>query len=124
MAGMIAPIAEVTPHGYVYILHFRTPVAGGRKQSRHYVGFSIQWHWRINQHRCGHGAALTRELYRRGLAFDVAVVVDRIICGQLAVTGVDMERLIKASHQYRRYCPLCGSARLIDYREGHHDARA
>lgn len=121
---MIAPIGEATPHGFVYLLHFPTPVAGGRKASAHYVGFSMQWHWRMAQHRAGRGSALTRELLRRGLGFRVAVVCNRIQCGGLEVTGPDMERLIKASHNHRRYCPLCGSTRLADYREGTHHGTA
>lgn len=94
--------------GYVYVLHFRTPLVGGAHQSRHYVGWARNWVWRVQSHRKGTSRARIMEvMFERGYQFDVAVVV----------RGTpDMERRIKRSHQHSRYCPLCGSSRLVDYR--------
>lgn len=94
--------------GYVYILHVRGGLATGRKRSVHYVGWSRHWQWRVGQHRLGRAdCAFTNECFKRGLYLDVAVVVR----GSRA-----LERRVKRSHQYRRFCPWCGGC-LVDYRE-------
>lgn len=95
--------------GYVYILHFRTPLVGGNHQSRHYVGWSSNWIRRVQQHRSGTSRARIMEvLWERGFRFDVAVVVKG---------DKRLERSIKRAHQHSRFCPLCGSKRLVDYRD-------
>lgn len=96
--------------GYVYILHFREALVGGKKSSRHYVGWSANWIYRVQQHRKGTSHARIMEVcFERGIDFDVAIVVRG---------DKRMERAIKRSHAHARYCPLCGSHRLVDYRDG------
>lgn len=95
--------------GYVYLLHFRTPLCGGSHQSRHYVGWARNWTYRIQQHRKGTSRARIMEvMFERGYTFDVALVLRG---------SPNLERRIKRAHQHARYCPLCGSHRLKDYRD-------
>ncbi len=97
------------PEGYVYVLHFREALAGGKKASRHYVGWSRNWIYRVQSHRQGTSRARIMEvLHERGITFEVALVVK----GSPAV-----ERRIKASHHHARYCPICGGHKLADYRD-------
>jgi hypothetical protein len=94
--------------GYVYLLHFNTALVGGGHQSRHYVGWARNWVYRVQAHRRGTSHARIMEvLWERGYTFEVAVVVK----GSQA-----LERQIKRAHHHSRYCPLCGSTRLTDYR--------
>ena len=52
----------------------------------------------------------------RCIDFSVAAVCTHITCGGRTYTGKAAERQIKRSHQYTRYCPLCGGRGAIDYR--------
>jgi len=117
--AMIAHRGEAKKAGYLYVIHFINALATGRKYSQHYVGYAHRdWPRRIQQHRNGLGARIMREVQDRGLHWRVAVVVDVIAVGELEITGREMEAYIKRQHNHRRYCPLCGSTRLTDYREG------
>lgn len=102
--------------GYVYILHFHTPLASGRKQSAHYVGYTRRWYWRMLEHRAGRGARIMAVLADRGIGFDIAAVCTEVTCGGKTYTGHAAERQIKRSHNYRRYCPQCGGRGAVDYR--------
>lgn len=103
-------------NGYVYILHFRTPLAGGRKQSQHYVGWSRHWAYRIGQHRDGKGARIMAVCADRGITFQIAAVVASLEHDGRTYTGTALERYIKRQHHHARYCPLCGGRGAIDYR--------
>ena len=102
--------------GYVYILHFHTPLATGRKSSQHYVGWSRRWAWRIGLHRAGAGARIMAVCADRGIGFDVATVAQQVVCRGRTYTGTNAERQIKRSHHIARYCPLCGGRGALDYR--------
>jgi hypothetical protein len=94
--------------GYVYILHFRSALVGGRKSSRHYIGWARNWIWRVQQHRRGTSRARIMEVvFERGIAFDVALVMKG---------GPALERQLKRAHHHARYCPLCGARQFADYR--------
>jgi hypothetical protein len=47
-------------------------------------------------------------LFERGIGFDIAVVIK---------AGPDVEKKLKRGHHHARYCPLCGSIKLRDYRD-------
>jgi hypothetical protein len=95
--------------GYVYILHFREALTGGKKHSRHYIGWSRNWIRRTQSHRQGTSHARIMEvLFERGIGFDIAVVIK---------AGPDVEKKLKRGHHHARYCPLCGSIKLRDYRD-------
>lgn len=102
--------------GYVYILHFRTPLATGRKSSQHYVGWSRHWAYRIAKHRAGAGARIMEVCADRGITFEVAAVVSSINAVGRCYRGRDLERYIKRQHHHARYCPLCGGTGAVDYR--------
>lgn len=104
------------PAGYVYILHFRTPLASGKKQSSHYVGWSRHWQWRIRQHREGRGARIVEVAIARGIVIEVATVATVVSINGVQYHGRAAERAIKRQHHAARYCPLCGGHRAVDYR--------
>lgn len=103
--------------GYVYILHFRTALAGGKKYSRHYVGWTRHPYWRLREHRAGRGARILAVCADRGIAWDVATIADHIECGGRIYCGRAAERQIKRCHHIARYCPLCGGRGAPDYRQ-------
>ena len=102
--------------GYVYILHFHTPLASGKKASAHYVGYTRRWYWRLQEHRAGRGARILAVCADRGIGWDVATIAAQVTCGGQTYTGRAAERQIKRSHHYTRYCPLCGGRGATDYR--------
>jgi len=114
---MVAECGHAAPSGYLYLLHFRSALATGRKASRHYVGYSQRWVWRIWQHRAGRGARLLAVCMERDIPWDVAVVCRCITWRGRDYTGRDMERLLKRTRHHARWCPRCGSVRLVDYRD-------
>ena len=113
MAGKRAPLSA----GFVYILHFRTPLATGRHHSQHYVGWSRHWAWRVARHRVGGGARIMEVCADRGIVFSVAAVYTALERGGRTYTGRELERLIKRAHHHARYCPLCGGHAATDYRD-------
>lgn len=103
--------------GYVYLLHFHTPLAGGAKSSSHYVGWSRHYAYRIAQHRAGAGARILQVCADRGIAFDVAIVISELEHAGVTYRGTALERYIKRQHHHARYCPLCGGRGATDYRD-------
>lgn len=91
--------------GYVYILHFDRPY----KHARHYIGYSNddpeKEGGRIEKHRNGQGANLTKVLKENGIGFTldrVWVDVDR-----------NFERRKKKSGGGSRHCTICKRAKRM-----------
>lgn len=82
--------------GWVYILHFVEPL----HHARHYAGSTRNIKARIERHRSGGAARLTRALMLEGIDFVVAVVL------QSPDRRRD-ERKLKDKKATRFYCPLC-----------------
>lgn len=85
--------------GLVYLLHFVVDEAAARPlgAARHYVGFSTRVAARLEEHRAGRGARLTRVLARAGGTF----VLARTWPGDQA-----LERTLKRRGP-KSLCPLC-----------------
>jgi hypothetical protein len=98
------------------VLHFRTPLASGRKASRHYVGWSRHWQYRVKQHRAGDGARIVQVALSRGIVIDLATVAAVVVCGGKEYRGRAAELQIKRGHHIARYCPMCGGRGATDYR--------
>lgn len=82
----------------VYLIHFSKPLA----HARHYLGFadtpeSIPS--RLERHRSGHGAKLTKAATAAGIEFEIT---------RIWVDGTrDFERKLKNQKQGPKLCPLC-----------------
>jgi putative endonuclease len=54
----------------VYLLHFSQPIGNERHKARHYIGWVADWRGlqrRLQQHRAGQGAAITRAAAALGI---------------------------------------------------------
>jgi hypothetical protein len=87
----------------VYLLHFDKPYL----QARHYIGYSDDMERRIEAHRDGYGAKLTRALVRAGIGFQVARIWE----------GGDrtFERKLHDYSKSPNLCPLCNPNALNIY---------
>lgn len=88
--------------GFVYLLHFSSPICPGRHTCQHYVGFAKDLPHRIQQHRAGSGARLTEVAAERGITFTVA----RVWRGNRT-----LERAIKNRKNAPHLCPICAKTR-------------
>jgi len=79
-----------------YLLCFAATPVG---HSTHYIGSTKDLRGRLIAHRYGHGAALTRELKRRGGKFK-----------HVRTWNCDRETELKAQKNARRLCPICNPA--------------
>lgn len=87
----------------VYLLHFDKPYL----HASHYIGFSDDMERRIEAHRDGYGAKLTRALVRAGIGFQVARTWQ----------GGDrnFERRLHDYANSKKLCPICNPAALNIY---------
>lgn len=87
----------------IYLLHYEDVIGdpqNPRGQAQHYMGYADDGRLeeRIEEHRRGQGAAITRAFAERGIAFVVAACWpgDR-----------SKERRLKRWHKHRQLCPIC-----------------
>lgn len=61
----------------VYIIQFDRPLGNERHQARYYVGWCREntLEARLNHHRRGTGAAITRAAAERGIGFEVVLTI-------------------------------------------------
>lgn len=78
-----------------YLLHFDPPY----KHARHYLGYAENLDARVEHHRNGTGANLTKYASRAGVKMTVARVWDN--------ADRKAERKLKTSKHHSRLCPLC-----------------
>ena len=86
---------------YVYLLHFERPIgdpANARGQAQHYIGCCDDVAARLETHRKGQGARITREVARRGIEMHLV----RVWEGDRT-----FERRLKNRHNGPLLCPLC-----------------
>lgn len=84
--------------GYIlYLLHFDVPI----RHARHYLGITREGRLEARQeeHRSGHGAALTRSAFRARIGWTVAKVWEN--------ANFSLERDLKRRGHLHRHCPLC-----------------
>lgn len=81
----------------VYLLHFDRPV----KHARHYIGITsaARLEQRQEEHRSGHGAALTRAAFRARIGWTVAKLWEN--------ANFSLERDLKRRGHLHRHCPIC-----------------
>jgi predicted GIY-YIG superfamily endonuclease len=79
----------------VYILQFEKPLGNLKHQAQFYIGWCIdgQLSSRLEEHRAGRGAAITRACNERGIAFDVVATMPG---------GRDRERQLKRRKNTRQ----------------------
>jgi len=85
----------------VYLLHFDAPIGdlgNPRGQAQHYIGCCEDLAQRLQAHRKGQGAAITREVARRGIEMRLVRVWDG---------DRGLERALKGRKNAPRLCPLC-----------------
>lgn len=88
--------------GTVYLLHFDKPLgnpANTRALARHYLGWAVDLDKRLNDHRAGRGAAITRAALEQGISF---------ACVATWPGDYLLERHLKALKSGPRLCPICG----------------
>lgn len=91
--------------GFVYLIHFASPISPGRHTAQHYIGYAEDWRARLEEHRAGQGARLTQVAVERGIQFDVVCVWP---------AARDFERYLKRRKSAPRFCPRCGGlSRLV-----------
>ncbi len=87
---------------YVYILHFRQPLA----HAQHYTGATDDLRQRMRHHRGGHGGRLPQIFRELGVSF----VVGRVEEYDDRRTAFLRERQIKRTAHGPRYCQVCTPA--------------
>lgn len=87
----------------IYLLHFvKDGVDFGIGHAGHYLGCSAALGARIDAHRRGEGARLTKALWNAGGGFVVALAFKLPRC-----QGRFIERRLKDRHSKRQLCPVC-----------------
>lgn len=81
----------------IYLLHFDAEV----RKCRHYIGSceTVRFQRRMQEHRNGYGANLTKQTLKSGVAWKVSRL--------WSSTSRDYEFRLKNNGHYRRLCPLC-----------------
>jgi hypothetical protein len=81
--------------GTVYLLHFDRPLA----HARHYLGWAVDFHDRVDAHLAGNGARIVAAAVRAGIHVELVRTWD----------GVDraFERRLKDGGSHLRLCPIC-----------------
>lgn len=89
--------------GFVYLLHFDRPLGdpqNPRAMASHYIGFARRLSSRLEHHRAGTGASITRAVVQSGdNDFTVVRVWRRV--------DRNFERALKNQKNARRYCAIC-----------------
>ena len=82
--------------GTVYLLHFERPI----EHARHYLGWALDVHARVDEHLAGSGARIVRAAVARDIHVELVRTWE----------GVDrhFERKLKNGRNHRRFCPVCG----------------
>lgn len=93
------------PKGFVYMLHFETPICPGRHTCQHYIGYADDIAARLQAHETGHGARLTQVARALGIGWRVV----RLWRGDRG-----LERTLKNRKYGPRLCPICGRAHRLD----------
>lgn len=86
--------------GYVYLLHFDTPISD-KHTAQHYIGWAYRLDSRMVQHMRGRGARFTQVANERGIGY----VIARSWQGSRSY-----ERMLKNKKNARKMCPICQSA--------------
>ena len=81
----------------VYLLHFDRPL----HHAQHYLGFAKDVKGRLEVHRSGQGAKLTKAVVEAGIDWQLVRLWDG---------GRKVERQLKNQKNSPRLCPLCNSA--------------
>lgn len=97
----------------VYLIHFaeplRVPYCGRNsvtriREIRHYIGATqLSLDDRIRRHHTDRGAAILRELNKRGIEWRVA----RVWSADNREEVFEIERRLKQGHRHRRFCLWC-----------------
>lgn len=91
--------------GMVYLLHFSAAIGG---HARHYVGWTSDLTARLEVHRAGNGARLTRAAARLQIAMEVVA----------SWPGTrSLEAKIKRQGNHCRHCPICRQQALFRHRQ-------
>lgn len=99
---------------YVYLLHFQSRYY----HAGHYCGMTANLEARLQLHRTGRGAKLTKAVSEAGISFEVA----RLWKVESWEEARDLERKLKRRHNGPRLCPICQGKpvdTLVSMRQGH-----
>lgn len=89
-------------HGWVYVLHFDTPI----EHARHYIGSTHHLSERVFAHAIGRGANLTKVAFFRGIGFQLGYV------GRAkSISPRSLERRAKHWHGAEEFCSICCAGR-------------
>jgi predicted GIY-YIG superfamily endonuclease len=87
---------------FVYLLHFRQPIAPGKHTCQHYMGSAQDLMQRLAEHRTGQGARLCQVAIQRGIDWELARVWEAP-----AAEGRKLERKLKNQKRGPKLCPIC-----------------
>lgn len=96
------PITSQTK-GYVYLLHFSDRLGNPQNphaMAQHYIGFALDPHERLAQHRAGQGAKITAAAVQRGITFEM-------FCWP---APLGFEKTLKGFKRAPCFCPICARA--------------
>ncbi len=66
---------DLSEPGFIYVLEFSKPLGNERHSARYYVGWARDVETRVNHHRKGSGAAITRAAAAAGIAMNIIYVM-------------------------------------------------
>jgi len=95
----------------VYLIHFGGKLGNEKHSAQHYCGYTNgSVTDRVQRHIRGNGSAICRAASKRNLAFYIVRIWRE--------GNRELEKKLKASHNLKRYCPLCNTNVSIMGREG------
>lgn len=94
------------PTGSVYLLHFDRPLG----HARHYIGWALDVHARVDTHLAGKGSKLVRAAVAAGIHVELVRVWEN--------KGQAFEHQLKKGRCGPRFCPVC----VIDRRRRARDS--
>lgn len=66
---------DLSEPGFIYVLEFSRPLGNERHSARYYIGWARDVETRVNHHRKGSGAAITRAAAAAGIEMTIILII-------------------------------------------------
>jgi predicted GIY-YIG superfamily endonuclease len=87
----------------IYLIHFTRPFVTGRRSCQHYLGSTVCFDSRMEQHRKSRGARLLALVNKAGITWGVVRTWETTASERYA----EERRLKRSHHGYKNLCPVC-----------------
>jgi predicted GIY-YIG superfamily endonuclease len=97
----------MSQRGTIYLLHFDQAIGSSKARGRaqHYIGWTDNLEQRLEAHRSGSGAAITKYLKQQGISFKLARTWSH--------ASRRDERKLKDKKRAKAFCPFCNDSPRI-----------